>query len=794
GPDFWWDWHANLDGKIAATGQRIIFTGMANMVGIFDVDGDGDLDGVAEEPMTGANFWTENDGVGNFANGAQLCECGPRPIGGGDLNGDGIPDLLLDGFRDGVPRWIDGVTREEHDNIASTQRLQPGDANRDFRFDAADLVLAAQGGKFGVDVDATWREGDWDGAPGEAPASPPIGDRRFNQQDLDEAFATGLYERGLYLPSDRAPIDGRHALELEWGRHDYRLIYEQSSGKVSVRTDAAPMTSLHLTSESGLFLPIDSFNGPFDIANDVSLFQFAPTSEVMLELGAILPANLPWQTVLDDLKISGSRVGGGSLGSVGFDCVGCAVDIDELQAAVLEDSDDLRFDLDGNQQIDFGDVRRLVNELLQSKFGDANRDGVFGSLDLVTVFQAGGYQDDIAGNATWSTGDWNGDADFTSEDLVLAMQVGAYEGHSPQPFAAVHRLTLLEPHDHVRAIQAVDVDNDGDLDVVIGRYSSQDIGGGSRIDWFENADGELFRRHPIENNLARVSSIDSADIDGDGDLDLVASSIDDDTITWFENTDGQGSFGPQRTIWQGADFALSVDTGDIDQDGDQDVLSSSLFNHEIVWYENLDSQGAFDTPRIVRRGQRGDYEAMVRTGDIDGDGDLDVVSANGTSVSWSENDGNGQFLEHEIGLVGDSPLVRRHILSVAVADADGDGDLDVFAGDAGAGRVSWYENTNGQGTFGNEIVISNSALDVRTVSTADLDNDDDLETLVGTYYGQLEWFEGLPDEPRFGPAHAIAANTSFGVFAVVDFDQDGDADVISTGSNSLLWYENQTIT
>ena len=59
--------------------------------------------------------------------------------------------------------------------------------------------------------------------------------------------------------------------------------------------------------------------------------------------------------------------------------------------------------------------------------GDANRDGIFNSADLVQVFQRGEYEDQIAGNSSWEDGDWNGDGDFTTSDLVLAFQSGRYQ-------------------------------------------------------------------------------------------------------------------------------------------------------------------------------------------------------------------------------------------------------------------------------------------------------------------------------------------------------------------------------
>jgi hypothetical protein len=54
-------------------------------------------------------------------------------------------------------------------------------------------------------------------------------------------------------------------------------------------------------------------------------------------------------------------------------------------------------------------------------------DGEFNSSDLVQVFQALEYEDDIAGNSTWGSGDWNADGDFTTGDLIVAFQDGGYE-------------------------------------------------------------------------------------------------------------------------------------------------------------------------------------------------------------------------------------------------------------------------------------------------------------------------------------------------------------------------------
>ena len=103
-----------------------------------------------------------------------------------------------------------------------------------------------------------------------------------------------------------------------------------------------------------------------------------------------------------------------------------STDIDALFAAIRENSQHDRFDLDSNQQIERADVDYLLRSHLDSLPGDANLDGLFNSQDLVTVFQAAKYEDGIPSNSGWAEGDWDGDGDFTSRDFVAAFRTGGY--------------------------------------------------------------------------------------------------------------------------------------------------------------------------------------------------------------------------------------------------------------------------------------------------------------------------------------------------------------------------------
>lgn len=104
-----------------------------------------------------------------------------------------------------------------------------------------------------------------------------------------------------------------------------------------------------------------------------------------------------------------------------------AHDIDMLSNAIRSNDQRTGFDLDQSGQVNRNDRTYLVENLLNSWFGDSNLDGQFDSGDFVVVFQAGQFEDGIASNSSWTEGDWNGDAEFDSGDFVLAFQSGGFE-------------------------------------------------------------------------------------------------------------------------------------------------------------------------------------------------------------------------------------------------------------------------------------------------------------------------------------------------------------------------------
>ena len=124
-----------------------------------------------------------------------------------------------------------------------------------------------------------------------------------------------------------------------------------------------------------------------------------------------------------------------------------------------------------------------------------------------------------------------------------------------------------------------DIDADGDQDILVGA-------GGQNLYWLENDGQTNFTVQQVASGLIDIRGIDVADVDRDGQLDILSASEDDDTIAWHRN-DGNGGF-TTNIIADNFDQARDVFAVDFDGDGDTDVLAgaSSFANRGIAWYEN----------------------------------------------------------------------------------------------------------------------------------------------------------------------------------------------------------------
>ena len=230
------------------------------------------------------------------------------------------------------------------------------------------------------------------------------------------------------------------------------------------------------------------------------------------------------------------------------------------------------------------------------------------------------------------------------------------------------------------AVYSADMDGDGDEDLVGAAFLANEIV------WWENLEvgsGSFYKR-TIDGDFYLPDRIHAADLDGDGDMDVLGGSYQGSEVAWWENTDAD-TFA-KHLIDGGFTRSVTVLGVDMDSDGDMDVLGASKLANDIVWWENDGSQN-FSKKMVT-----GSFSGVNRVyaTDVDNDGDIDVVGINSSEIAWWENDGMQNFAKHTIGQ-GLSFGYR-----VFAADLDSDGDIDVLGGDRYGNEIAWWENDGSQ--------------------------------------------------------------------------------------------------
>jgi hypothetical protein len=330
----------------------------------------------------------------------------------------------------------------------------------------------------------------------------------------------------------------------------------------------------------------------------------------------------------------------------------------------------------------------------------------------------------------------------------------------------------------VGSIRAADLDSDGDLDLVGAS------GNPGSIVWWENLDvgSGSFYRMVIDPSFDEAYDIVAADFDGDLDPDILGGTYFGEGVAWWENVEAD-SF-PKSTIDAGLKWAQSVFAIDMDGDEDMDAVAGTTWDDDIFWFEN-DGSGSF-----VKKVVTTDAFSLssIFAVDMEKDGDVDVIGISSSTVAWWENDGEEGFTKHDMG--GDFSFGDYAI----AADLDGDEDVDVITSDKYGNEISWWENDSIQGFTKNSIDADIGW--ANWLHAADLDNDGDLDLLAASHTdGAICMYENLGSK-NF--QKRIISEDLYGASFVnaADLDNDGDLDVIGASSslNDIFWWENTLVT
>ncbi|MBM3333992.1 VCBS repeat-containing protein, partial [Candidatus Sumerlaeota bacterium] len=293
---------------------------------------------------------------------------------------------------------------------------------------------------------------------------------------------------------------------------------------------------------------------------------------------------------------------------------------------------------------------------------------------------------------------------------------------------------------------AADIDKDGDMDFVVAKESDR------HIYWYENPSPKgnpatnLWKEHHVGSTKDAkkgdyIKDYGVADLDGDGRMDIVVCTFDSPADVFLYFQDGPDSWQKKVHTYQNGHEGLDI--GDIDGDGDPDIVTNGR------WFETPANPRKAD---LIEHNiddkwhnQSGGWQrnaTMIRVADIDGNGRLDVVISHSEMenypLSWySATDPKGKWTEHKI----DPSYGWCQTLDVG--DVDGDGDLDVLAGRFTRPTPPdvppphdiriYFNPGKGRGDWTKQIVPSDGGIYFGHL--ADIGNDGDLD-IVGprTYF------------------------------------------------------------
>jgi|GEM_PF-6201901 len=332
-----------------------------------------------------------------------------------------------------------------------------------------------------------------------------------------------------------------------------------------------------------------------------------------------------------------------------------------------------------------------------------------------------------------------------------------------------------------------------------------------------------------------------ADLDDDDDLDIVLSGS--AGVFVLENVDGLGTLGPQTHVGPGrADHVA-----DIDGDGDPDLVtsyqpSSTSSIRTLAWHRNLGSATAFSATIVVKTGERS--TTLLTPTDLDGDDDLDLIWLDGLNdlLEWSENtDGSGMAFDTPTTLLSSLSLLNPRLADLNgddipdfvgqdwkntgnasdddvvllpglatsplsfgapvtlvsggmlsdVADLNGDTHPDLIVPGTGFEDRDWRPN-DGSGNFGSARPLIDGATDSpENLTVADLDGDGDPDAVFSVFFGDIFWVENTDGTGTFGsPLPVGSPRESADHIVVGDLTGDGDPEVVTSESLFLLRYTN----
>jgi len=434
-----------------------------------------------------------------------------------------------------------------------------------------------------------------------------------------------------------------------------------------------------------------------------------------------------------------------------------------------------------------------------------------------------GYQKYLTDESTKRTMSFTSPSGGSDSGSIIKLPKSAHvksanismKGRFSQPQFTKYEFTTNRTLDGPKFIKMGDITGNGWLDAVVISEAM------NKVFWFENngTPKEMnWKQHNITDSLNKAWALDVGDIDGDNDLDVVATSNDKDNnfgIYWYENVNttnnskpGNGSFWSSHRIDSGSNYIFypeSIKIGDIDNDGDNDTVvgSNDATNGGIYWFENeLGNGTSWNNYTIYHEQSMNNMVTDIDAKNINhtAPSRVDVAAAlyGQSDLVWFANDGDptntvGNWRRYNIDTnTWDPPYL------VAIGDLDNDGKNDVVCAENGpwGADINWYKApTNIAGSW----IGSNYISWMQRISDLEIGriNSDSYRDVVATsaYYGYLYWYRNPSGSTtswwsNWRIEYNLKGSTGIGL-ANIDKDANGiDIAIAAYESAEVRWYWN----
>ncbi|WP_028445790.1 DUF4347 domain-containing protein, partial [Chitinimonas koreensis] len=305
-------------------------------------------------------------------------------------------------------------------------------------------------------------------------------------------------------------------------------------------------------------------------------------------------------------------------------------------------------------------------------------------------------------------------------------------------------------------------------------------------------------------NTSNINFIQVADVDNDGDIDILTQEGGAATAVTLWSNNGSGSYTSSTAIATGVTglniSAVGAKFADFDNDGDLDYYQWVSGATNDIYYTN-DGSGGFTSGTVPLTDFNTSNINFMQVADVDNDGDIDILTQEGgsaTAVTLWANNGSGSFTSSAAIATGVTGL-NISASGAKLADFDNDGDLDYYQWVSGASNDLYYTN-NGSGGFSSGTVplTDFNTANINFMQVADVDNDGDTDILTqvgGSATAVTLWTND--GSGGFTSSTAIATGvTGLNISAIgakfADFDNDGDLDYYQwvNGASNDLFYRN----